>query len=216
MIRAQEKIKEFETGDGAHCGLADWYPNKEAALRKAIAAKGPFTTGWYGSKKEIASACISRGPTGIYVIETSVSDDFDTPGNGTRVFKCKEGSTVDQIIERIKKEIYPAWDAAEEDQKENRLYTGFKVLHNVKHHSVYYGHEPQGKATIALGWVETYIRNEDDTGMLETPPGDNYHRWGWQMDRSMPKAIRARLERFALSWREGLTVKGWTIEPWKD
>ena len=46
-------------GDGSHHGLTNWYPKVEAAIVEALAAGQPFTTGWYGSKKEIASARIT-------------------------------------------------------------------------------------------------------------------------------------------------------------
>ena len=49
-------LNEFSRGDGAHCGLADWYPEQEAALKAALKAHAAFDTGWYSSKKQIASA----------------------------------------------------------------------------------------------------------------------------------------------------------------
>ena len=105
-------IQEFTRGDGAHWGLTDWYPEKEAALRAAFESGEPFDTGWYGSKKEIASARI-RMENGTLKIEVSVSDDDDTEGHGRveRALPC----TMDDIAADIDK----AWGAAIENQKDN-------------------------------------------------------------------------------------------------
>lgn len=72
--------------DGSHWGLADWYPELEEAIQKAV-NRGPgyeWTTGWYGSKKEIASANITCAKRELH-IEVSISDDFDTPGYGDKL-----------------------------------------------------------------------------------------------------------------------------------
>ena len=211
-------IATFQSGDGAHCGLADWYPDKEKALTTALekfSKRGSgFDTGWYSSKKEIASARIytdAKPPLpGLYV-EVSVSDDFDTPGSG--------GAYVPEAtLEGIRKAIYAAWDGAEADQKANRVYTGFKVLTRKKVHSTYHGGDPVGKARLAMVWAETYIRNDSDG--LDEPPGDSYPNWGWQGDCQIPKAIRDKLEDYACAYRKGkpasFTVGKWTIEPWEE
>ena len=53
-----KQLNAFQNGDGAHCGLTDWYPDGHAELEQALKEKIPFDTGWYSSKKEIASARI--------------------------------------------------------------------------------------------------------------------------------------------------------------
>ena len=53
-----KQLNAFQNGDGAHCGLSDWYSDGRAELEQALKEKIPFDTGWYSSKKEIASARI--------------------------------------------------------------------------------------------------------------------------------------------------------------
>ena len=77
-------FSELRNDDGAHGGLSDWYEEHEAALKAALDAHAPFDTGWYSSKKEIASARI-RSDDGVRIkVDASVSDDFDTDGRGYR------------------------------------------------------------------------------------------------------------------------------------
>lgn len=194
--------------------MADWYPEKRVALQAALKARIPFTTGWYSSKKEIASACITGNAdavTPVIDIEVRVSDDFDTPGKGSLQVRWTEN------LVTVANGIYAAWDEAERDQKENRVHTGFKVLTRKKVHSTFHGGRPVGKARLSTVWSETYIRN--DSNGLTKPPGDYYPNWGWQGDCKIPKAIRDKLERYAESYRKGkrkkLTVGKWTIEPWE-
>ena len=73
-------LNAFQNGNGAHCGLSDWYKEGEAQLTAALAERVPFTTGWYSSKKEIASARIWSEDGVKIKVEVSVSDDFDTQG----------------------------------------------------------------------------------------------------------------------------------------
>lgn len=204
-------LKEFETGDGAHCGLADWYPDKRGALLSALVSKQPFSTGWYGSKKEIASANITFDGKTLRV-EASVSDDFDTQGRGVVEARWTKD------LAKVEKHVYAAWDEAERDQKANRVYMGFKVLARKKVYSTYHGGDPVGKAKLATVWCETYIRNDSDG--LERPPGDYYHKWGWQGECKIPKAVRDKLEDYALSYRAGKLGKRrvgkWTIMPWEE
>lgn len=196
-------LQAFRNGDGAHCGLSDWYPEKEAALSAALDAHQPFDTGWYSSKKQIASARIWSSD-GIRVeVEVSVSDDFDTNGRG-------EGSTDVWALDAISKIISSSWSQADDDRLDNAPYEGFSI------------HDPAGR------WVETYLVCRDD-GYLDCPPGDNYHWWGWQHDEqpegvgipdpSIPAACIDPFETFAHAWErdlDGLTIEGWTIRPWRD
>jgi hypothetical protein len=192
-------LKEFKSGDGAHCGLTDWYPEKEAALQAALTARAPFDTGWYGSKKEIASARIWSDDGVTVSVEVSVSDDFDTAGTGSE-------STTDWTLESVAAAITHAWVGADQDRDDNAPYTGFAII------------DPSG------AWVETYILGN---GEFDTPPGDNYHWWGWQHDEvddvgvpdpNIPGDIVGAFESYVVDWERPaeLTVRGWTIRPWWD
>jgi hypothetical protein len=190
------ELKAFQQGDGSHWGLSDWYQRGRYALKRAIASKSDWTTGWYGSKKEIASAKISR-IGGVYHIETSVSDDFDTVGNGGGEFKPKS-HTSEGILEEIAKHVDKFWNDAETDRKFNQDYEGFSILKG-------------GRC------IETYIRNA--SGVFDTPPGDNYHAWGFQGESRLPKDVKKALEEFAEgdNYDENeFTFKGYTIRRWKD
>lgn len=63
------------TGDGCHWGVTDWYPELEAAIIQALEAGVEFTTGWYGCKKEIHSACISVKDGEAHVEVSAGMDD---------------------------------------------------------------------------------------------------------------------------------------------
>lgn len=191
--------------DGAHCGLTDWYPPLEAAITAALArGKGyAWTTGWYGSKKEVASACIGQRD-GEITVEVSVSDDFDTDGRGERTIRFTKN------LDRIREAITAAREEAESDQKGNRTYAGFSV-----------GRGDRWEYTLIL---------PAGLGMdWDCPPGDNYHRWGWQdiedgEDRpeEIPAAVAEQLYRWAERHRDGegkrkrFTLSGWTVRPWSD
>lgn len=188
--------------DGAHCGLTDWYPELEAAITAALArGKGyAWTTDWYGSKKEIASACISqRG--GEVMVEVSVSDDLDTPGRGERTIRFTKN------LDRIRDAIIAAWEEAEGDQRDSRLYAGFSVGRGRK-------------------WEHTLILPCGFGCDMETPPGDNYHCWGWvdeEDGETAPAAIPAETAAKLRQWAEAhlyeggsFIVNGWTIRAWED
>jgi hypothetical protein len=188
-------LEAFRRGDGAHCGLTDWYPEHEAALKAALDAHQPFATGWYSSKKEIASARIWSDDGVTINVEASVSDDFDTNGTGYR-------STTEWTLESVAEAVDAAWDSADEDRRENEPYIGFSV------------HDSTG------AWVETYIASN---GEYDTPPGDNYHWWGWQHDEKddvgipdprIPADAVEAFEKFAYGDGKELTVNGWTIRRW--
>lgn len=191
--------------DGAHCGLTDWYPELEAAIAAALArGKGyAWTTGWYSSKKEIASACIGQSG-GEITVEVSVSDDLDTPGRGERTIRFTKS------LDRIRDAITAAWEEAESDRRDNRTYAGFSV-----------GHGDQWEYTIIL---PVGIGCE-----MDVPPGGNYHRWGWQevedceeRPAAIPAAAAERLAQWAEQYlggemdQEQFTVAGWTVRPWSD
>lgn len=201
-------IKAFKSGDGAHCGLADWYPNKEAALRRALKSRRPFDTGWYCSKKEIASARISSKNGKQVLVEVSVLDDFDTNGTGD--------SCCSPNIEAIQSAIYRAWDRAEKDRKGNAPYAGY-YLRVFKEDGV--------------KCLDHYIAERDPCG-FGSPPGDYYHHWGWQGDPDydsegagqtcdpalgVPAEIVNKFETFANLIKPGsLRIGKWEIKAWED
>ena len=189
------KLRELKmpAGDGAHCGLTDWYPEVEAVLVEALKRGGSWTTGWYASKKEIASACITLS-RGWLTTEVTVSDDFDTGGYGqVEILGTKD-------LDRIRDAITQAWELAEDDQAEKRPCAGFTILHDGQ-------------------WVETYVYSLSD---LEKPPGDYYERWGWQGEVVVPEDVKSRLERWIQRYMRGevpcpsFTCKGWSVRPWKE
>ena len=201
-------LKAFASGDGAHCGLADWYPNKEAALRRALKAGRPFDTGWYGSKKEIASARISSATGKMVDVEVSVSDDFDTDGTGH--------ASSQPNIEAVQSAIYSAWNAAQDDQRENRQYAGYSLR------------DLSGDYPRCLDYYLV-----DRSGFcLDRPPGDSYHHWGWQEDPNwdgeeagtkcnplfkVPAKTIEKFEEFAQSRKSGsLRIGKWEIAAWED
>ena len=198
-------LDAFQHGDGAHCGLSDWYEDGEAQLTAVLAEHIPFDTGWYSSKKEIASARI-WSEDGIKIkVEVSVSDDFDTEGLGY-------ASTTEWTIDAVQTGITSAWDKAEIARDDNQEYEGFRV-----------GREGR--------WDETYLVNIG-WGENLSPPGDNYHWWGWQHDGAddtvgvphpdIPVEIVQAFEKWAHNWAFGntkeksLKVGEWEITPWRD
>lgn len=207
-------LETFTQGDGAHWGLTDWYPENEAALAAALAEGAPFDTGWYSSKKEIASARIYSLDGKIIQVEASVSDDFDTCGNG--------GVTASEAtLAAVAEAVDQAWEDAEADRDANQTYEGFSILHHQTMH-------PEGMPLVS--WVETYLIN---TGWGEdlSPPGDNYHWWGWQYDGAddtvgvphpdIPVETVTAFEKFANDWAFGrskthsLRIGDWEIRAWR-
>jgi hypothetical protein len=154
--------------DGSHCGLEDWYPEIEAGILAALrlGKDAVWTTGWYGSKKEIASAKITHLDRKIFC-EASVSDDFDTEGIGEEIIP----HTIN--LEKIRSAINKAWDQALSNQKDNRMYVGFSILHKTRVHGVYHGGKPADKGRISLAWVETLILPTGESETWDSPPGDN-------------------------------------------
>jgi len=196
-------LQAFSQGNGAHCGLSDWYENGEAELKAALADHIPFDTGWYSSKKEIASARI-WSEDGIKIkVEVFVSDDFDTTGIGY-------ASTGEWLVDAIHSCINKAWEKAESDRDDSQEYEGFRVGRNGR-------------------WEETYIVN---IGWDNSPPDGHYHWWGWQYDvaeetvgvpdPNIPAETVQAFEGWARDWvcgvtkEKSFTVGEWTITPWRD
>ena len=182
--------------NGAHWGLTDIYPDKLDALKRALAGDLDFTTGWYSSKKEIASANITR-VDGIVEIAVSVTDDFDTEG-----FASIE--TASSTWEEIAPLIDKAWQAAENNRKENEEYRGFKILRDG-------------------AWVWNYIQNISDYD-YDSPPGDYYLEWGFNYggidpdSDAMTDSEREQIENWINDYPADdavLTVGKFTVKPWE-
>lgn len=171
-------------GDGAHRGLGDWYPGVEAQIRLALEGKESFTTGWYGSKHEIASAKITYlADQEEILVEVSVSDDFDTNGLGDKIIP----HTAD--LDTLRIAISEAWDEAIESQKDNREYAMWMV-------------QKDGQ------WIETYLVDTSDF-RSDCPPGDNYHQWGWQEEATIPADVKAKIEEGIHSFETEISFKNY-------
>lgn len=200
-----KKLETFTRGDGSHWGLSDWYPENEVALAAVLAEGVPFDTGWYSSKKEIASARIYSLDGKIVRAEASVSDDFDTPGRGSV-------TASEATIAAVAEAVAQAWEDAEIDRDANQTFEGFSILRGGE------------------SWVETYLVNIGWSEDL-SPPGDNYHWWGWQYDGAddtvgvphpdIPVETVQEFEKFANDWAFGrskhhtLRIGDWEIRAWR-
>ena len=208
-----KKLETFTQGDGSHWGLSDWYPENEEALAAALAEGVSFDTGWYSSKKEIASARI-YSIEGKIMVEVSVSDDFDTQGSASVTASEATLAAVADAVDQ-------AMEDAEADRNDNQTYEGFCILHHQTMH-------PEGMPLVL--WVETYLVN---TGWGEdlSPSGDNYHWWGWQHDGAddsvgiphpdIPLELVTAFEKFAHDWAFGrinassMRTGDWEIRAWR-
>lgn len=197
---------------GAHCGLFDLYPEYMAALTLAIENNEDFSTGWYGSKKEIASARITRNRDGgnyLYLVDVSVSDDMDTEGLGRAEFTfAEDDEDPEKILPAIETAIATAWENAYRDIAENALYIGFSIGRANR----------EGKL---LNWEHTFIAPAQDGYFPEYPPGDCYEKWGWDSeDENGPSDIPTEVKRAMENWiaeniGDNFCVGGWAIRRWE-
>lgn len=227
-----EKLKAFKSGDGAHCGLTDWYPEKEAALAEALASGKPFDTGWYGSKKEIASARIWSDDGKMVRVEASVSDDFDTHGLGEAV---AEASTLDAVAAAVMQ----AWEEAEGDQKDNRQYVGYSLFHWTtkipdwcRLPTVFPRETLKRYGRKRAQCLDYLILPAIGCEEMDAPPGDYFFYWGWQnhyvegddaasgkqcVEEGIPAKTVKAFEEFARAGQPGsLRIGDWEIRAWSD
>jgi hypothetical protein len=191
-VKAERASYEFPTGSFAGCdqtkwGPTDFYDPDRATMAQAFASGLDFETPWLSCKKEILSSQITRSK-GIVSVTVSVSDDFDTNGTGESSFRVTKATTEEQFFDKLGKAGDEAWNAADEDRQGNQSYLGYSVGPV----------DAEGNSP----WVCTYIVNLMG---FDTPPGDNYHRWGWQeveddedptaTPDDIPKEVAAELER---------------------
>ena len=196
VLAVKEAKKPIEINlshwDGSHNGLGDWY--KEDVLVEALASGRNFTTGWYSCKKEIVSGKITRAE-GKLICEASCSDDFDSEGSG------EVEITYTQDLDDIRDALSKAWEIAEGNRKENlaSVCAPFVVQN------------PKGE------WLDVYIVDLSGWG-ADCPPGDEYHRFGYQEDdnyndeRGLTKEIRDGLEN-SLDFSSKVNFNGWSISP---
>jgi len=195
-------IDVFERAyDGSKWGVSDFYDDCEQALQAALDL-GPdvrWTTGWWGAKKEIVSGRISAYADGFLLLEVSVSDDFDTPGMAETVIP----HTNDMAT--IVKHLDALHDEADQDRKDNAVFVGFSVIKDNR-------------------WIETFILSTD--WHYDVPPGDNYHKWGWQEDwEEIPDDVKSTFEEWIYSdqwhrqnecYTEDEYGNGYTLRRWED
>jgi len=213
---AEYDIEFMETispsGDGTKWGPSDFYEEVEQAIKAAL-AKGPshtWATGWLACKKEICSTKLECA-NGSIIAQVSVSDDFDTEGLGISVIPYT------QNWDAILKAINEAADKASRDKKENspvRLYAVGKYCHKTKSRK---------------NWQFTYLVpcgiNAD---FYDQPPGDYYHRWGWQEvdeeadnqdhpffdphPEELPTDVAEKLARGMNQGKKSIRCKGWIAD----
>jgi len=184
--------------DGAKWGISDWYEDFEEQIAQALANGKNFrwTTGWYSSKKEVASGNLTNRGDGEILCEAWRSDDFDTEGEGAVTIPF----TTD--LDVIREALDAALVQADEDRDENALYYGFSV-----------GREDK--------WELTYLAPRGFGVELDEPPGDNYFQWGWtdadegeQCPESIPQTVADKLAQWAERWHESSPAKTFTYEEW--
>ena len=160
-------------GDGAKWGISDWYSEVEEQILAALTTGEDFETGWYGSKREIASGWVRVTGAQCHT-QASVSDDFDTEGRGE--FEVTLTGTPEERLCQIQEALDKALELAGENQKDNEVVVMFKILHL----------EDDGE----WHWVETYLQPMGDGHYLDHPPGDYYHDWGFQGERDVPEEVK--------------------------
>jgi hypothetical protein len=156
-------------GSGAHRGVGDFYDSFKSELVRALTSGQDFDTGWYGVKHEIESGRIWRSGNS-FGAEVSVSDDFDCGGTGLVEIPVPAdlATNIEGAVDAIVEALDSARDLAEESQLDNNTVGMYCVAKD--------GGWQSGKDG---GWQFTYLVDLGGDGS-GSPPGDAYHRWGWQ------------------------------------
>lgn len=80
-------------GDGAHCGITDFYDEHAKSVKEAVRSGMAFDTGWYSTKKEIQSGRIRRQvKNGPISVEVSVEMDEDADLVDTAMWRAAGGN----------------------------------------------------------------------------------------------------------------------------
>ena len=193
------------SGDGTKWGPDDFYPETHDQILRALRSGKAFDTGWMSCRKEILSSRLSYDGVGGLTCEVSVSNDFDDEGTGTVDFAVDGPKTDEDWLKLVKIGMAEAHAAAAQDQKDNASADLF-IVGRVNE---------EGKR---VNWVETYLQDRCPHGFpLDTPPGDYYHKWGWQGETDeIPAEVLEKLEEAILSGDLPCVVDGWMVEPAKD
>lgn len=216
-------------GDGAKWGVTDFYEEFEEELVCALFSGLNFDTGYYGVKKEIESGRVFRRGDTIHV-EVSCSDDFDTEGHGAASFPASDltapgiGELGMNDKERALARVRAALDEALDDAYANKRDNKVVALYTIG----------KDKGPKQSGWAFTFLRNVSNYDLSDSPPGDYYHRWGWQEvgtdddsdQTACPSEIGAEVAakiETAISegevddaGKDGLVVEGWRVRYAKD
>jgi len=165
------QLIEFKQGDGCHYSIAEPYCLKEEALKKALAGNESFSTGWYGSKKELVSGmvCRSGGIGSTVYVFAQATDDFDTDANAKRQTKSSRWEDVQKVLRETEAQAMLCCE------------TQCPVV------LVAVGHKEKGRRK---DWISTYLHNPSG---LDSVPGNEYSEWGWQ-DDNLAKGIRDEIE----------------------
>lgn len=207
----------YRNGDGAKWGPGDWYDDFRAELVRALKTGKDFDTGWYGVKKEIQSARIRRDGSKLWV-EVSVSNDFDITGQSEgwmdlSPHDLSSDASTERCLDAFTEEIDKTLLAAEDDQKDNDFIGMFVVG------------KDQGPGMSP--WQLTFLVDFSGHG-FDVPPGDSYHRWGWQevetdddldmeaipreLDKETADQIRNAIFEGGIP-NEGEVFNGWRVRP---
>lgn len=178
--------------DGSHWGVSDWYPEVEAALVSQLAL-GPdvrWDSGWWTSKKALASARIEAHGDGFLHINVVVFDDFDDEGDGHVCISW----TADLGVTRWILDV--AWAAARTSLAARACYVGYMVINR------------RGM------WVDTILVPSGEGHRMAKPPTDCYHKWGWQGDGPVPLRVRKSFNRAIRHGADSAKSHGYCLRTW--
>jgi hypothetical protein len=202
-------------GDGAHWGVDEPYPEVIEELMRALDSNLDFDTGWYSSKKEIESGRVERRGDVMWA-SVSKSDDFDNEAVGEADFPFADlvGKDSDERMTVIGAALDAARDMARDSQRDNESAAIYCI--------------GRDEGAGLRRWTFTYLRDVSGFG-FEKPPGDSYHRWGWQEvdtdDDSDREAFPSEIGEEAAAkiveavhggdvddaGKDGLVVDGWRV-----
>ena len=209
MRKSYKFSREFGRRGLTRRGASDWYSDEEKELREAVASGLPFDTNWGACKHECLSTRIECDGEQGYTCSASVTDDLEQGGVGTVDIAC-DNPNIESLLQVIRDSLDDAWELAQVDQKQNQCYRGFHICR---------------RRTKRSSWdrVETYIQRWKGSDWLTAPPGDFYHRWGFQGEcNDIPEATKEKLEAWIRSYRPGKDVPSlfedgnWAAEIWED